>query len=317
MNTKQNLVEEIRAVSRAMVRELGFMGGDFAGTDLSPSAVHTLIELDKGNVTARELGMRLHLEKSSVSRMLRKLIDAGDVKEEAGEHDARVKQLSLTTTGKQRVDAIHAFARSQVTDALARLKPGQERTVLEGLSLYTSALATEAVDAVATHIGIVSGYQPGLIARITEMHALYYARESGFGQRFESVVAGGLAEFCHRLDNPKNIILTARLDNRIVGSVAIDGEDLGNNVAHLRWFIVDDGIRGAGVGRKLVAAALAFVDTHAFSETHLWTFSGLAAARRLYESNGFVCVEEQPGSQWGNEVLEQRFVRPGATSARA
>jgi hypothetical protein len=35
----EELVDAIRAASRRLVRELGFMGGDFAGTDLPPSAV--------------------------------------------------------------------------------------------------------------------------------------------------------------------------------------------------------------------------------------------------------------------------------------
>ena len=95
----------------------------------------------------------------------------------------------------------------------------------------------------------------------------------------------------------------------IIGSVAIDGEDLGADIAHLRWFIVDDGVRGSGVGRRLLETALAFVDEKGFAETHLWTFNGLLAARHLYETPGFKCVEEHPGSQWGSEVLEQRFVR--------
>lgn len=160
-----------------------------------------------------------------------------------------------------------------------------------------------------TSIQLVSGYRPGLIARITEMHALYYSRTSGFGQRFESVVAGGLASFCDRLENPKNGIWLAMQGERIVGSIAIDGEDLGDRVAHLRWFILDDSVRGAGIGRQLVSAALAFADGQGFVQTHLWTFRGLEAARHLYESHGFTCVEECSGDQWGTAVLEQKFVR--------
>lgn len=156
---------------------------------------------------------------------------------------------------------------------------------------------------------IVTGYQTGLIARVTEIHACYYARTSGFGQRFESVVAGGLAAFCDRLSNPRNCIWAAVRDGRVVGSVAIDSEDLGSGIAHLRWFILDDMARGGGLGRKLLSAALEFTDNHAFAETHLWTFGGLDAARHLYESSGFECVEERPGDQWGTQVLEQRFVR--------
>jgi len=307
MNPDPTLVEELRTVSRAMVRELGFMGGDFAGTDLSPSAVHALIEIEKGGVTARDLGDLLQLEKSSVSRMLRRLVEAGDVAEEA---DGRVKLLSLTRSGKHRVKAIHEFARSQVIDALKRLKPGEERAVLQGMRLYTRALAGPEVAISAPGIQLVRGYRPGLVARIVEMHINYYSRESGFGQRFESVVATGLAEFCNRLENPQNAIWTARQDGEIVGSVAIDGEDLGDGKAHLRWFIIDDNIRGGGAGKKLLDATMAFVDERGFAETHLWTFSGLNAARHLYETRGFVLKEEWSGAQWGREVLEQRFIRP-------
>ncbi|WP_255471293.1 GNAT family N-acetyltransferase [Paracoccus sp. M683] len=156
---------------------------------------------------------------------------------------------------------------------------------------------------------VVAGYQTGQIARITQLHAHFYARNSGFGQPFESVVARGLAEFYDRLGHPKNQIWVAMQGNQIVGSVAIDGEDLGEGIAHLRWFIVDDRIRGRGIGRKLLTSALEFVDAQGFTESHLWTFSGLNAARHLYESCGFDLAEERPGAQWGKEVQEQRFVR--------
>jgi len=166
-------------------------------------------------------------------------------------------------------------------------------------------------------IAITRGYRPGLLGRIAEMHALYYSCAVQFGLRFESVVAGGLAEFAERLDRPQNAIWAAAQGERIVGAVAIDGEDLGENRAHLRWFIVSDGLRGAGVGRRLLLAAIAFVDERAFAETQLWTFRGLDAARKLYENSGFVCVDERPGERWGSEVLEQRFVRPRPSSVPA
>ena len=160
-----------------------------------------------------------------------------------------------------------------------------------------------------SEIQIASDYRAGLIGRITHMHMAYYAPFSGFGQRFESVVAGGLASFCDRLHHPSNQIWLAIQDQQIVGSIAIDGEDLGNNTAHLRWFIMDDRVRGKGVGGQLLTQALQFVDAKGFEETQLWTFNGLLAARHLYESNGFKLAEENLGNQWGTEILEQRFCR--------
>lgn len=156
---------------------------------------------------------------------------------------------------------------------------------------------------------ILSGYRPGIIGRVTEMHARYYAEAAGFGLPFEVVVSGGLTEFSGRLDRPMNAIWSVVLDHRIAGSIAVDGEDMGNGLAHLRWFIVDHAARGTGAGKKLLRAALDFVDARGFEACHLWTFSGLLVARHLYETHGFALAEERHGSQWGSEVLEQRFVR--------
>ncbi len=243
--------------------------------------------------------------------MLRKLLLSGDIREEPGEEDRRERKLSLSLAGQKRVEEIHAFAQRQVSTALGRMSSEQARTVLKGLQLYANSLTETADDRrIAPSVRIDTDYRPGLIARITEMHALYYARASGFGQPFESLVASGLSAFCDRLDSPHNAIWTAVCDETIVGSVAIDGEDLDPGIAHLRWFIVDDGTRGTGIGRKLLSTALDFVDGAQFTETHLWTFAGLSAARHLYESHGFVHVDERAGTQWGNQVLEQHFVRP-------
>jgi GNAT superfamily N-acetyltransferase len=156
---------------------------------------------------------------------------------------------------------------------------------------------------------IKRGYQPGIIGRIAEMHALYYAREYQFGRFFESKVAAETAEFTGRLGNDRNALWAAVDDGRLVGTVAIDSEDLDDGSAHLRWFIIDDDYRGRGIGRRLLAEAVTFCDRQDFPSAQLWTFRGLDAARHLYEAFGFVLAEEHPGAQWGTPVVEQRFVR--------
>ena len=160
-------------------------------------------------------------------------------------------------------------------------------------------------------IAIQQGYKPGLIGQVVLLHAAYYAREYGFGQHFESKVAAGLAEFASRLVSPRNAIWSVELDSQIAGSIAIDGEDIGQGVAHLRWFILSDQLRATGVGQSLLATALHFCDQSGFDSTQLWTFKGLNAARHLYEKNGFVLTKEAPDCTWGPMMTEQLFVRPG------
>lgn len=83
--------------------------------------------------------------------------------------------------------------------------------------------------------------------------------------------------------------------------------------AHLRWFILDDGCRGHGIGRRLLAEAMRFCDEKGFHTVHLWTFNKLTAARRLYESFGFRLEKEWRGDQWGNRIIEQQFTRRNAS----
>src|ERR1700712_203317 len=184
MSVPSSTIDLVRHASRQLVRGLGFLNESLAGTDLPPSAIHALIEIDaREGITARELGQILRLEKSSISRMLGKLLFSGDIVEEQGEEDGRIKMLSLSAAGRRRVAAIHTFARAQVANALGRLAPEQCSIVLNGLRLYAGSLAVTTDGGRATPpVRILTGYRPGLIARITEMHALYYARTSGFGR---------------------------------------------------------------------------------------------------------------------------------------
>ena len=157
-------------------------------------------------------------------------------------------------------------------------------------------------------VQVIKGYVPGVIGRVTEMHATYYQREWGFGLFFEAKVATELASFLEAYDEQRDAIWVACLGGRIEGSIAIDGARAATDGAHLRWFMLSDGLRGQGVGRQLVAAAIGFCRTRSYPRIYLWTFAGLDAARHIYEQNGFTLAEEQRGARWGREVNEQRFV---------
>ncbi|CAI1671316.1 ribosomal-protein-alanine acetyltransferase [Serratia ficaria] len=301
----------IRDASRRLVRELGFMGNTLAGTDLPPSAVHALIEIGEGRANhAAALCGALNLEKSSVSRMLNKLRKAGLLDVQPSERDGREKLLALSEQGRETLAAINHFADRQVRGAL-NTRHGDGAAIVSGLQAYVAALrASRTGEAqVRAAVEIVSGYRPGWVARTLEMHMQYYSRSVGFGVFFEAKVGAMLADLAGRLFHPQNQAWSAIGDGRILGSISVDGESLGNNRAHLRAFILDDALRGSGIGRQLLGKAVEFCDQRRFDEIHLWTFKGLDAARHLYESAGFKLADEQPGTAWGRQMVEQLFVR--------
>ena len=158
---------------------------------------------------------------------------------------------------------------------------------------------------------VVEGYVPGCIGRVAQLHALYYSVTWSFGVAFEAKVAKELADFCLAYDPGRDGLWLAK-DAQVEGSIAIDGSHAATAGAHLRWFITSDAVRGQGIGRQLLRAAVRFCDDRGYRSVSLWTFAGLDAARHLYESEGFRLVHQSLGDQWGTQVQEQRFVRGDA-----
>ncbi len=159
-----------------------------------------------------------------------------------------------------------------------------------------------------TGTSIVVGYIPGVIGRVAELHASYYAQAWNFGLYFEAKVASELSEFLRRLDPARDGFWSAVRDGRVEGSIAIDAAKADTEGAHLRWFITSDALRGTGVGNRLMQQAVDFCRQRHCARVFLWTFQGLEPARHLYEKFGFRLVAQVEGEQWGKRMLEQRYL---------
>jgi N-acetylglutamate synthase-like GNAT family acetyltransferase len=153
-------------------------------------------------------------------------------------------------------------------------------------------------------ITLRTGLAPGDLGAVVSFHGVVYAREFGFDTSFEAYVAGPLAEFALSASNRERLWIAERA-GQLVGSVAIVSAS--SQAAQLRWFLVDTGARGVGLGKRLLHHAVTFADECGYQTIFLWTVSALAAARHLYEAAGFQKVEAKPGKRWGVEVVEEKY----------
>ena len=154
---------------------------------------------------------------------------------------------------------------------------------------------------------ITADYIPGLVGRVTELHAKYYSQHWGFGSFFEAKVATEMSEFLVNYQKNIDRIFSVVLNNTVEAYLIIDRTSETENVAHLRWFIVSDQLRGQGAGNRLLSDAMDFSRSNRYEGVYLWTFKGLSSAKHLYEKYGFVITEETEGAQWGTVVTEQRY----------
>jgi GNAT superfamily N-acetyltransferase len=157
-------------------------------------------------------------------------------------------------------------------------------------------------------INIKTGYHPGAIGRIAELHARYYSLHWNFGVFFEAKVASELSEFTVRFDKRCDGFWTAWERERVEGSIIIDSIKADSEGAHLRWYIISEKLHGQGIGEQLLSLAMQHCQMLNFPSVYLWTFAGLDAARHLYAKHGFRLDQEQHGKQWGTPVIEQKFV---------
>lgn len=142
---------------------------------------------------------------------------------------------------------------------------------------------------------------------IVRSHGELYRREHGWDERFETLVAGIVADIARELDPARECGWIAELDGRPVGSVFLVRHPEREGVAKLRLLLVDPEARGLGIGARLVAECTAFARAAGYRAISLWTSSVLHAARRLYEAEGYRLVREEPEDLFNKGELAQEW----------
>ena len=149
--------------------------------------------------------------------------------------------------------------------------------------------------------------RPGDMGRVVQMHGELYAREFGYDATFEALVAEIAARFVRDFDPRRERCWIADLGGEVVGSVFLVRQS--PKVAKLRLLIVAPRARGSGLGRRLTRACIRFARRAGYAKLALWTQSHLAAARRIYESEGFRRVSSEPHASFGKRLVGEYWQR--------
>lgn len=91
---------------------------------------------------------------------------------------------------------------------------------------------------------------------------------------------------------PEDVVLIAEGDAQPLGFIAVWRAGDPGFDAYIDNLHVRPDLRGNGLGRRLLAAAVARLRTIGCSSVYLWLFEKNAAARRFYEALGG-CVEDR------------------------
>ena len=111
------------------------------GFSLSLSEMFALLALSaEASMSQQALAEQLHLEKSTVSRLIKHLEQRGWVKRVRDLHDTRMFRLQLSDAGHKQASHLARSLAERHQRLLAALKPDEQEALAYGLSALVRAL---------------------------------------------------------------------------------------------------------------------------------------------------------------------------------
>jgi DNA-binding MarR family transcriptional regulator/N-acetylglutamate synthase-like GNAT family acetyltransferase len=296
-------IDAVRRFNRFFTRRIGTLREGLLHTPYSLTESRILFEVaNRDEATASDLSAELGLDPGYLSRVLAGLERMGLIEKTPSETDARRLLLTLTSEGRDAFALLDARSREEVGEMLGELSEDEQRRLLEAMRdierVLDRSLKYSEPFFLRTH-------EPGDMGWVVHRHGLLYAREYGWDERFEALVAQIVADFINNFDPATERCWIAEMEGERVGCVFVVGA--GDKVAKIRLLLVEPRARGLGLGNRLVEECIRFARSRGYEKLVLWTNDVLEDARRIYERKGFALVEQEEHHSFGKDLVGQNW----------
>ena len=292
-------IAAIRQFNRCYTRRIGLLEEHLHHSDFGLTEARVLYELAQRNgLTATELIAATGIDAGYLSRILKVFAARKLVTRKRSAEDGRQFTIALTGKGRAAFAPLNAAAISSIGDMLKDLGEGDRHRLVNAMHAIETVLDRKQGEPV-----ILRPHRPGDMGWITHRHGVIYARDYGWDETFEALVAEIVAKFVKDFKPGRERCWVAERAGDILGSIFIVKDD--EETAKLRLLYVEKEARGLGLGGRLVDEAIAFARAAGYRRIVLWTNDILHAARRIYESRGFTLVNEERHRSFGHDLVGQ------------
>lgn len=297
------MTDDVRRFNRFFTRRIGVLRGGLLHSPYSLAEARVLFEVANDmDLSATDLSRELGLDPGYLSRILNRLEQQGLLEKVRSDTDGRRRLLSLTPEGKDAFSLLDGRSREEVADMLNGLSEGNRQRLLEAMRTIESILDKEFK---YSQTFFLRQHEPGDMGWVVHRHGVLYAREYGWDESFEALVARIVADFINGYDPAKERCWIAEMNGERVGCVFVVKES--NKTAKLRLLLVEPTARGLGLGTRLVEECIRFSRSRGYEALTLWTNNGLDAARHIYQEQGFELLEENEHHSFSQDLIGQNW----------
>jgi len=302
---EEGFIREVKRFVRFYEREIGGLRERGSGSSYSLAEERVIFELARVKVaTASDLREALGLDAGYTSRILSGLERLGIVERRRSAEDARRRPISLTAEGEAAFATLDGQYEERVRELLAALTPGDRRRLVEAMATIEGVLAPDGASGRTARTVVLRTPEPGDMGWVVHRHGVLCARERGFGESVEASVARAVADFIEDHDPARERCWIAEMDGETVGSAFV--VKASDEVAGLRFLLVEPEARGLGLGGRLVEECIRFARRVGYEKLALRTEGASEAARHILEKHEFESVEEERYG-FGKGLVGQRW----------
>jgi DNA-binding MarR family transcriptional regulator/N-acetylglutamate synthase-like GNAT family acetyltransferase len=288
-------IAAVRDFNRFYTTRLGMTRNGLHRTTHPLAEARVLYELGAhGTLETSVLKDALAIDAGQLSRLVKRLEEQGLLKRLPSPADARRQQVQLTPVGAGAFERLDEGSKEEVGALLDALPDPQA-------AIAAMRRLRDAIEPAQERTVVFRGLEPGDLGWLVERHGVLYAREYGWDDSFERLVAGIAAEFDPRQDRG----WIAEVNDERAGAVLCVHDTPAN--AKLRTLLVEPHARGLGLGARLVDEVVKHARRSGYGSLTLWTNDVLHAARRIYERAGFTLQHEALHHAFGHDLNEQTW----------
>jgi DNA-binding MarR family transcriptional regulator/GNAT superfamily N-acetyltransferase len=301
--TQNERVTAVRAFNRLYTSIIGLLHEGLLRTPYSLTEARVIFELAQRDASElANLRRVLNIDAGYMTRILARLETDGIATRERSRADARRQVIALTDRGREVFEMLDQRSGEEIRALLSRLTEDDQGRVIGAMGAIRRVL-----EGSPRPEPCLRPPRPGDFGWVVQRHGVLYAAEYGWDESFEALVARIVADYVDHRDPKRERAWIAEVDDEPVGCVFCCRKE--ENVAQLRLLLVEPGIRGMGIGTRLVDECVRFARRTGYRHLMLWTNDVLEDARRIYERAGFELVEEEPHRSFGHELVGQNWRR--------